>query len=116
MGDPIHGEILDDGDSSSGVAVVLYTSGSTTVRVLGSREVLHITDIKIVTETGGTISLVSDSKADGRYLFHGVLDAKGGVVVHDASPFVCPPGTGLKLFGAATNLDTCIVEGFVVGA
>jgi len=110
----VHGESITDGDASGGVAVTLYDSGSpNTVRVLLAGEVLHITDIQILCETGGDVWLVADSKAAGRYLLHGTLDAKGEIIKHYSKPYVCPHGTGLKFYGVATNINSCIIEGFI---
>ena len=72
-----------------------------------------ITDVQIYCETGGDIWLVSDSKAAGRYVVHAAVDAKGGMVLHFSKPFICPRGKGLKFFGAATNINSCLVEGFI---
>ncbi len=113
MGDPIHGEIFNDGDSSGGVAVVLYEAGSTTVRVLKATDVLYITYMAVMTEVGGVVALVADSAAAGRYLLNGTFDAKGGIATHLSKPYTCPTGKGLKLIGISTGLDTCIVEGFI---
>lgn len=109
----IHGESITDGDASGGIAVTLYEKGSNTVRTLGATEFLHITDIQILCETGADVSLVADSKAVGRYLVHGTVDAKGGVITRLLRPYICPRGTGLKFYGATTNLNTCIIEGFI---
>ena len=109
----IHGEAILDGDASGGVAVVLYESGSTTVRTLGATEFLHITDVQLLCETGADLWLVADSKAAGRYVAHGTVDGKGGIVLHFTKPFLCPRGKGLKFYGAASNINSCIVEGFI---
>lgn len=110
----VHGESITDGNASGGVAVTLYNSSSpNTVRTLLAGEVLHVTDVQIYCETGGDIWLVADSKAAGRYVAHAAVDAKGGMVLHFSKPFICPAGTGLKLYGAATNLNICLVEGFI---
>jgi len=110
----VHGESITDGDASGGIAVTLYDSGSpNTERTLLATEVLHVTDVQIVSESGGEVSLVADSKAAGRYLVHAILDAKGGIISHFSSPYVCPRGTGLKLFGIAQGLDVCLVQGFI---
>lgn len=111
--DEVHGEAILDGDASAGIAVILYEKGSVTVRSLQTGEFLHVTDFQIYTETGGDISLAADSKAAGRYLMHGTLDAKGGAIVHLSRPYICPRGTGLKLFGATTNINSAIIEGFI---
>jgi len=109
----VHGESITDGNASGGIAVTLYESGSTTVRTLGAKEVLHVTDVRIQLESDYPASLVSDSKAAGRYLVHGRMSAKGGVIIHFSKPYVCPPGTGLKFYGADNNLNTCLIEGFI---
>ena len=75
-GHGIHGEAIIDGAANGGIAVILYTSGSVTVRTLGSTEVLHITDVQLLCETGADLWLVADSKAAGRYVVHGTVDAK----------------------------------------
>lgn len=109
----IHGESITNGDASGGIAVTLYKNGSTTTRALATTEVLYVTDIQIGCETGADCSVVADSKAAGRYLFHATLDAKDTVSIHFSKPFVCIKGKGLKFFGASTNLNSCIIEGFI---
>jgi len=115
-GEPVHGESITDGDASGGVAVKLYGAGTVTERVLGTKETLHVTDVQVLSETGGDVSLVADSKAAGRYVVHGTVDAKGGIVLHFMEPYVCPVGKGLKLFGIATNIDSCLIQGFITKA
>lgn len=116
IGEPVHGEAIIDGDASGGIAVVLYKAGTTTVRTLAADEWLHICHVIIGCETGGDVAVAADSKAAGRYLYHATMGAKGREWLCCHRPFVCPKGKGLKLFGIATNLNTCIVEGFITGA
>ena len=111
--DNVHGESITDGDASGGIAVTLYENGSVTARTLVATEVLYITDVQIGCETGADCSVVADSKAAGRYLFHATLDAKDVVSIHFSKPFVCVKGKGLKLFGATTNINSCLIEGFI---
>ena len=109
----IHGEAILDGDASGGVAVILYESGSVGVRELRTTEILYVVDVQLLCETGGDIWLVADSKAAGRYVAHGSVDAKGGIVLHFNKPFACPRGKGLKFYGAASNINSCLIEGFI---
>jgi uncharacterized protein (DUF1684 family) len=109
----VHGESITDGNASGGVAVTLYDSGSTDVRTLLTTEVLYVTDARIQCETGADVFLVADSKAAGRYVVHGTVDAKGGVILHFSKPYACPKGKGLKFYGAATNINSCLIEGFI---
>jgi hypothetical protein len=112
----VHGESITDGDSSGGIAVTLYTHGGVTERTLAADEVLYVSDVRIQCENGGDISLVADSKAAGRYVVHGSVDAKGGIVLHFQTPYACPVGKGLKFYGAAANLNVCLIEGFIMEA
>lgn len=110
----VHGEAILDGDSSGGVDVILYEKGSTTVRTLATGEFLHICHVQVGNETGSDTWLVSDSKAAGRYVYHAVLGAKGRErLFMSGCPYTCPRGKGLKFYGASTNLNTCIIEGFI---
>lgn len=109
----VHGESITDGDASGGLTVTLYESGGVTERTLATTEVLYVTDIQIFCETGADVSLVADSKAAGRYLVHGTFDAKDMLSIHLSKPYACPKGKGLKFFGAATNINSCIIEGFI---
>ena len=109
----MHGESITDGDASGGIAVTLYESGSVTTRTLKGTEFLHVVDVQLYCETGGDVWLVADGKTDGQYVAHAALDAKGGVILHFNKPYICPRGTGLKLYGAASNLNICLVEGFI---
>ncbi len=109
----VHGESITDGDSSGGVAVTLYNDGSVDERSLKSNEVLRVTDIQIASETGGDTWLCADDKVAGESVWHGALDAKDVISVHLSKPFVCAKGTGLVFFGAASNISSCIIEGFI---
>ena len=115
-GEEVHGESITDGDASGGIAVVLYKAGSVVVRTLGAKEILYVTDIQITCETGGDVWLVADGKVAGEYVWYGSLNAKDTVSISLQQPFACAPGTGLTLFGAATNLNICLIEGFIAGA
>lgn len=118
-GESIHGECIIDGDASAGIPVVLYrpsaftAAGVAVVRSLTAKEILYITDVQIFCETGGDVSLCADGKVAGEYVTHGTLDAKGGIILHFEQPRACAPGTGLVFFGAATNINSCIIEGFI---
>ena len=109
----VHGEAIKDGNASGGEAVILYNSGSVDVRTLAATEVLYITDVQLLCETGADLWLVADSKAAGRYVAHGTVDAKGGVILHFSKPYACPKGKGLKFYGATTNINSCLIEGFI---
>ncbi len=109
----VHGESITDGNASGGIAITLYENGGVEERTLVATEILYITDVQIMCEDGGDIWLVSDSKAAGRYVAHGAVDAKGGMVINFRKPYVCPKGKGLKFYGAAANLNVCLVEGFI---
>lgn len=121
-GDPVHGECITDGDASGGIAVVLYrpsaftAAGVAVVRTLEDNERLYVTDVQILCETGGDVSLCADGKVAGEYVAHGTVDAKGGIILHFQQPRACAPGTGLTLFGAATNINSCIIEGYITQA
>ena len=115
-GEPCHGEIIIDGDASGGLAVVLYKAGSTVVRTLTATEILYVTDVQILCETGADVSLCTDGKVAGEYVAHGTVDAKGGLILHFQQPRAGAPGTGLTFYGAGTNVNSCIIEGFLAGA
>ena len=112
----VHGESITDGDASGGIAVTLYNKGSVDVRALAANEFLYITDIIIGCETGADVSLCADGKVAGEYIFHATLDAKDVITHHFARPFACAKATGLTFFGASSNLNTCIIEGFITEA
>lgn len=108
----VHGEVpVLDGDASDGIPVVLYDSGSTTVRTLLATEFLVVTDVFLLSETGGDIYLVADSKAAGRYVMFAALAANGGVSKEFKIPYRCPKGYGLKLYGIATGIDQVTIQG-----
>ncbi len=111
-GYPVHGELAGV-TATTGVAVILYTSGGVVVRAIGTNEFLVVTDFSIFSETGGNLFLCADSKAAGRYLFNAVLDAKGGESRHYSTPYRCPRGFGLKLFGVNSNVDSVMVQGYI---
>ena len=109
----VHGEAIIDGDASGGIAVILYDKGSVNVRTLKAGEFLYVTDIQLLSETGADLWLVADSKAAGRYVAHGTVDAKGGIILHLNSPYCCSRGIGLKFYGAGDNINSCVIEGFI---
>jgi len=115
-GEEVHGESITDGNASGGIAVTLYKAGSVVVRTLAATEILYITDVRIFCEDGADCSLCADGKVAGEYMIHGTVAVKGGVVTHYEQPFACALGTGLTFYGAAANLNTCIIEGFITGA
>lgn len=115
-GEEVHGEIFIDGDASGGLEVVLYKAGSVVVRTLTATEILYVSDVQILCETGGDIWLCADGKVAGEYVVHANVDAKGGLVLHFQQPRACAPGTGLTFYGAASNRNVCIIEGFIAGA
>lgn len=113
-GDPVHGELITDGDASTATVLVLYKSGTTTVRTLAADEFLSITDVLIVSEDGGDISLLAGSAgAAGKYIVHGNFAANGGVDKSFSTPYTCPIGVTPYFKGAAANLDVCVIEGFI---
>lgn len=114
--DIVHGEAIYDGDSSGGVAMILYESGSVTVRTLGADEYLVVTDVTFFTEAGGDLFLVADSKAAGRYLLVAGMAGNGGYDKQYKTSYRCPKGKGLKLFGVATHRDMAIIEGYITQA
>ncbi len=113
MGFGIHGESITDGDSSGGIAVTLYTQGSVVERSIGDNAVLYVTDFTIASETAGDTWLCADGKVAGEYIFHAALDALDVVSVHLSKPYACAKGTGLTFYGAASNISSCIIEGFI---
>lgn len=113
QGEPVHGELITDGNASSLTVLVLYQSGSVTVRTLAADEFFTITDVLIILEDGGDFSLVADSAAAGRYIAHGNAAANGGLSRQLSNPYVCPKGVTPKFSGAAANRSVCTVEGFI---
>jgi len=112
-GDPVHGEAIIDGDASAGVPVILYWPGSVQVRTLAADEVLHITDIQIACETAADTWLCADGKVAGEYVVYGAVAVTNWFTMSFQQPRACPRGTGLIFFGAATNKNACIIEGFI---
>ena len=110
-GDPVHGEVVS-ADASAGVAAILYTSGTNTVRALTATEFLEITDVHLVSTVGGTYAFVADTDAAGRRIVKGEADALGGIVTNLSSPFVCPKGVTPKLIAAAGAVALTF-EGFI---
>ncbi len=114
IGEPVHGELIKDGDSSTLAVLTLYMSGTTTERTLGDDERLCITDVSIRNETGGDTFLVAGAAAAaGKYIFYGSVIAKDGVERHYTEPYACPLGVVPYFAGAGSNLNSCIIEGFI---
>lgn len=112
-GEPVHGELVTDGDASGLTVLILYTSGSVTVRTLAVDEFLTVTDLCIILEDGGDFSLVADSAAAGKYIAHGNAAANGGLARSFNTPYVCPEGVTPKFSGAAANRSVCTIEGYI---
>lgn len=114
IGEAIHGELVNDGNSSTLAVLVLYTSGSATVRALKTGEFLNITDVHITTEDGGdTLLVAAEIDTAGLRIVQANFTANGGVDKHFSSPFVCPNGVTPYFQSAAANLNVCIIEGFI---
>ena len=112
-GEPVHLELITDGNASTLTVLKIYNSGSTTERTLASDERLNITDIQILLEAGGDFALVADAAAAGKYIAYGSVQAQGGVVKHFETPYSCPLGVTPKFSGAASDRNVCICEGFI---
>lgn len=115
-GDPVHLELVVDGDASTPTEMMMYTSGTDTVRVLAANEFLSIVDIWISSEVGGDFSLTAGSAGAGKYVLHGSVFAKFPVVSNLSKPFTCPKGVLPYFTGVSTHRDVCIIEGFVTKA
>lgn len=116
VGRPVHLERVVDGDASTLTALAIYPAGSTTAYTLGSGEVLHITDVFIMLESGGDFSLVANEAAAGKYIAHGNAAPNGGVVMSKRTSFTCAPGVTPKFSGATTNRSVCLCEGSILEA
>ena len=112
----IHAERVLDDDASTPTAVTLYEAGSVTERTLLSTEVLHITDILIITETAGDVQLLADSAAGGRYIVDTKTAAGVPISIRFGSPYICPVGVVPKFTGVSSNRNMCLLQGFITGA
>ena len=111
--DNVHGERVLDGNASTTTALTLYESGSGTERTLLSKEFLHITDVLILTETAGDISLTVDTEAAGKYIVITKTAAGVPIMIHFATPFICPRGVVPKFVGVGSNRNQCTIQGFI---
>lgn len=109
----IHAERVIDGVSSTLTVLTLYEAGSTTTRSLKSTEVLHITDVIIMTEDASDVELVVDSAAGGRYIVNTKTAAGIPIVINYSKPFICPKGVVPKFKGGGANRNMCVCEGFI---
>lgn len=117
IGYPVHGELITDGNAATATVLVLYISGSTTVRTLAATEFLTITDILISTEIGGECSLAADDDtAGGEVIIKAEFAPNGGVQGPIVTPYKCPKGVMPKFKGISTGLDVCIIEGHITEA
>jgi len=112
------GVVNSDGDTSAGVAVVLYIAGTSLVRTLAVTEILFVTDLQVITEDGGDIFVDTDTDADGDHdafdiLMAGRLAANGGLSAHFQVHHQCARGKLPKLYASATNRDTLVLHGYV---
>lgn len=110
----VHGERVVDGDASTLAVLTLYEAGSVTARVLGSTEILHITDIVIIDEESTDVQLVVDSAAAGRYLVSTKTAIGVPIIINFVSPYVCPKGVVPKFAGGSgSTRSMCIIQGFI---
>lgn len=109
----IHGERVIDGASSTLTVLTLYEAGSTTTRALASTEVLHITDVIIMTEDASDVELVVDSAAAGRYIINTKTAAGVPIVINFNNPYICPKGIVPKFKGGGANRNMCIIQGWI---
>lgn len=113
----VHGERIVDGDASVLTALTLYDAGSpNTVRVLLGTEVLHITDVVILTEEAADAILVADAAAAGKYIVSGGIAAGVPLVIHFVVPYICSAGVVPKFAGAGSNRSMCVIQAFITEA
>lgn len=117
-GDPVHMELIVEGDASTLTAVSIFNAGQTSTRTLADDEYLHIMELHIVIEAGGDYSLVADSAAAGRYIAHGQAAEDGGLHVFfgETGAYRCPKGVVPKFAGPAAQgaeRSSCIMQGYI---
>jgi hypothetical protein len=109
IGDPVHGEVISANASGAGVAVILYTSGTATVRTLAANEYLTITDVILISTAGGVYDLIFGTAAGaGKHIVKGIADAKGGLAHHFETPQTGPIGVNALLIADAGQVDLCV--------
>ncbi len=114
IGEPVHGELITDGNSATLTVLVLYTSGGVVVRTLVTGEFLNITDVSIVTEDGAdTLLVAAATDTAGLRIVAGKFAANGGIDKHFSTPFVCPDGVTPYFKSAAANYNSCLIEGYI---
>lgn len=111
----VHGEVVS-ADASGGVAFTFYMAGAdATSRSIGTDETLHITDIDVVSESGGDAGIFTVTDANGKRVWKGNLAANGGVARSYETPHICPAGVTPKLIADAGNV-VGIIHGFIASA
>lgn len=102
QGDPVRGT-LHSTDASAGVAVPMYTSGSKTVRTLGSTEMLMIESVVAVAAVGGDMHLfvgpdatpgTGETVVRGTVGTNGIISAvfgQGSAFARGETPFFIAP-------------------------
>jgi len=111
-GDPVHFELQDADCSGAGVAITIHDAGSVAVRTLGATEILHITDLCLMTEAGGACGLFADTDVAGRRVVAGTFDILSGIARTFKVPYACPVGITPIVIAAAGNIDLC-GQGFI---
>lgn len=110
----IHGERIVDGNAGTLTVLTLYEAGSPdTTRTLVRTEKLHITDVHIITEDAGDVSLVADSAAAGRYIVQTKTAAGIPIDLHFHTPYICPSAVIPKFSGPGANRSQCTIQGFI---
>lgn len=93
----LHGEINTDDATGDGVAVTWYYEGTTDEKVITAADKLDILDAKLTHSAEGELKVVADSDDDGRRYIQVDLPAGGGIVTNQATKFVCPPCTVVRV-------------------
>jgi hypothetical protein len=118
-GEHVVGIAKVDGDTTAnGLEVVLYRAGELTARALATTEHLYITDVMITNETGGDTYLDLNTGVDNLHvaadiIVAGNLQANGGIIISYVVPRQCPMGKKPRFYAAATNLNVCVIHGYI---
>lgn len=122
-GEEVIGVRYLNGNASTATALTLYIAGSSTERTLAATEMLVVTDVTILCEAGGDVALATDSDADGSLvdalydmIAVGNVAANGGIAISFSCPHYCPRGKVPKFVGAASDMNFCKINGYILRA
>ncbi len=115
IGRPVHGEVHST-NASSGVEIILYTSGGIAVDTIGATERLIVTSVRFVAvvsaDTYVHVGTSASTPAAGEFVMRGTFAANGGFAGPLDENYVGAKGS-LPFITAASGVADAFLTGFI---